>query len=34
MRQIDLLWDLQGLDSRIGELEKELAVYTGKKKTC
>ncbi|NLZ90817.1 MAG: hypothetical protein GX918_02725 [Clostridiales bacterium] len=32
MRQIDLLWDLQGLDSRIGELEKELAVYTGKKK--
>jgi hypothetical protein len=32
MRQIDLLWELQGLDSRIGELEKKLAVYTGKKK--
>ena len=32
MRQIDLLWELQGLDTRIGELEKELAVYTNKKK--
>jgi predicted nucleic acid-binding Zn-ribbon protein len=32
MRQIDLLWELQGLDTRIGELEKKLAVYTGKKK--
>ena len=32
MRQIDLLWELQGLDSRIGELEKKLAVYTGKKR--
>ena len=30
MRQIDLLWDLQGLDSRIGELERT-AVYTGRK---
>jgi hypothetical protein len=32
VRQIDLLWELQGLDTRIGELKKELAVYTNKKK--
>lgn len=32
MRQIDLLWELQGLDTRIGKLEKELAVYTKKKR--
>ena len=32
MRQMDLLWDLQRLDSRIGELERQLAVYTNKTK--
>jgi len=32
MRQMDLLWKLQGLDSRIGELEKKLDVYTSKTK--
>lgn len=32
MRQIDLLWELQGLDTRIGELEKELEMYEKKKK--
>lgn len=31
MRQMDLLWELQSLDTRIGELEKDLAVYTIKK---
>lgn len=32
MRQIDLLWELQKTDSRIGELEKEISVYSGKHK--
>ncbi len=32
MRQMDLLWKLQDLDTRIGELEKKLAVYANKTK--
>jgi len=32
MRQIDLLWELQKIDSRIGELEKEISMYSGKHK--
>ncbi len=32
MRQIDLLWELQGLDTRIGELERDLKMYEKKEK--
>jgi hypothetical protein len=32
MRQIDLLWELQKTDSRIGELERKLDMYSSKEK--
>jgi predicted nucleic acid-binding Zn-ribbon protein len=32
MRQIELLWKLQGIDSRIDQVEQELSKYTDKQK--